>query len=324
MTNQFETALPLMPALAKRPATDQKPMSVPAMPLLIGGFPKPPMEGDGAEAGTVLRFPDDQVGTLLLSKKGEAVDVRAAAGEVLVPAGWLVQLNLPDEVSDGAVLAGVPVNGVQVLIAPGLDDEALDAIAGYRVLTYLRLGERVTDAGIRKLCGLTSLTMLSVSSEHVTDASMESLLSLTELQSVHFSPCALTDAGLATLARLPSLTSLSITAPALTDAVAAALASCPSLTDLTLDSPGLGNATINTLGTSATLKSLSLTGSFDDAGLLELAHGYPALQSASMTSEAATDDGITAVFLAGISAQLNGQWLSPKAVERLRRKAAGV
>jgi hypothetical protein len=317
-------AIPLIPAGVVPPPAPQPaeaPKTVPAMPLLIGGVPKPPTEGFSADTEIVLTFPDEAVGTLVLSKHGEGADIRTAVGEVRVPSGWTVQLNLPESVRDGAALAALPGDGVHVLIAPGLDDEALDAIAHYRVLTYLRLGDAITDAGVARLSGLGTLTMLSISSEQVSDAAMESLLPLTELLSVHLAPSALTDAGLATLARLAKVSSMSVTAPKITDAGAGALAGCGTLTDLTLNSPELGNAAVTALAASTSLRSMSLTGAFDNAGLLELTHGFPELQSARIDGEGVTTAGVMAAFAAGISAQLNGQWFSPKAVERLRRNA---
>ena len=294
-------------------------MTIPAMPLLIGGMPKPPVDADGAD-GTVLTFPETAIGTVMLTKQGEFADIRAAAGEVHVASGWTVQLNLPDAVSDGAVLAAQPPNGVHILIAAGLDDDALDGLADYRVLTYLRLGARVTPAGVAKLAHLSSLTMLSIASEHVDDAAVEQLAGLPELLSIHLDPCAVTDAGAAALTRLPKVTSISITSDRLTDAAAQVLAESPTLQNLTLHGSALTNEAIRALSTSTSLESVTLTGGFDDAGLLELVNGYPALQNARIDGPAVTDAGVMAAFAVGITAQLNGQWFSPKAAERLRQR----
>jgi hypothetical protein len=319
MSADFEIAMPLVKPRSATDPEPEEPVTIPAMPLLIGGMPKPPVDADGAD-GTVLTFPETAIGTVMLTKQGEFADIHAAAGEVSVASGWTVQLNLPDAVTDGTALAAQPSNGVHILIAAGLDDDALDALADYRVVTYLRLGAKVTPAGVAKLGHLTSLTMLSIASEHVDDAAVEHLVDLPELMSVHLDPSAVTDAGIAALTRLPKLTSLSITSDRLTDAAAQALAASPTLQNVTLHCSALTNESIRTLSASNSLESVTLTGGFDDAGLLELANGFPALQNARIDGPQVTDAGVMAAFAVGITAQLNGQWFSPKAAERLRQR----
>jgi hypothetical protein len=321
MSADFEIAMPLVKPRSATDPEPEEPVTIPAMPLLIGGVPKPPVDADGAD-GTVLTFPETAVGTVMLTKQGEFADIRSAAGEVHVTSGWTVQLNLPDAVSDGSSLAAQPPDGVHILIAPGLDDDALDALADYRVVTYLRLGEKITPAGVAKLGHLTSLTMLSIASEHVDDEAVGHLAGLSELLSIHLDPCTLTDAGVAALARLPKLTSLSITSDRLTDAAAQALAESSTLQNVTLVCSALTNETIRTLSTSSSIESITLTGGFDDEGLAELANGFPALQNARIDGPGVTDGGVMAAFAVGITAQLNGQWFSPKAAERLRQRQA--
>lgn len=319
MSADFEIAMPLVkPRSAADPEPEER-VTIPAMPLLIGGVPKPPQEAAGAD-GTVLRFPETTIGTVMLTKKGEFADVRAAAGDVQVASGWTVQLNLPDTVSDGTALAGLPPDGVHILIAAGLTDDALDAISDYRVLTYLRLGGEITAAGVAKLAHLNSLTMLSIASARVDDAAVAHLAGLAELLSVHLDPSAVTDAGIAMLARLPKVTAISVTSDRLTDAAAQALAESRTLQNVTLECSALTNETIRAFANSSTLESLTLTGGFDDAGLLELANGFPALQTARIDGPGITDAGVLAAFATGITAQLNGQWFSPKAAERLRQR----
>jgi hypothetical protein len=324
MSADFEIAMPLTRPRAADDPPPEQPTMIPAIPLLIGGVPKPPTDAEGAAAETVLTFPETAIGTVVLTKKGEFADIRPASGEVRVPSGWTVQLNLPDAYSDGTALAALPPDGVQVLIGAGLGDDAIGAIADYRMITYLRLGDKITRTGLAALGRLTSLTMLSIASAEVDDAAVEELTGLTELLSIHLAPCAVTDEGIRTLTRLPKLTSISMTSANLTDAAAQALAESPTLQYLTLECGALTNDTIRTLATSGTLETLSLTGSFDDSGLLELRHGFPALQTVRIDGPDVTDEGVLAAFAAGITAQLNGQWFSPKAAERLRQRRANA
>jgi hypothetical protein len=323
MSADFELAMPLVKPRSAADPEPEEPVTIPAMPLLIGGVPKPPEDAEGAD-GTVLRFPETAIGTVMLTKKGEFADIRAAGGDVEVAPGWTVQLNLPDPVSDGAPLGALPPNGVHILIAAGLDDDALDALADYRVLTYLRLGAKITSAGTAKVGRLNSLTMLSIASAQIDDAAVEQLAGLGELLSIHLDPCAVSDAGIAALARLPKLTTMSITSDRLTDAAAESLVASRTLQSVTLHCDALTNETIRTLAASTTLESLTLTGGFDDAGLLELANGFPALQTARIDGPGVTDAGVMAAFAVGITAQLNGQWFSPKAAERLRQRQANA
>jgi hypothetical protein len=300
-------------------------MTVPALPLLIGGIPKPPTDANGAATRIVLPFPQESVGMIVLNRAGgEAPEYISAEGDVDVAGGWSVQLNLADSVTGVNVLAALPTNGVQVLGGNGITDEGLAELSGYQALTYLRLGSVVTDAGIAHLASVSTLTMLSVSSDQITDKAIIDLAKLPALQSLHLAPSNLTDAALAALATLPALASLYVKSDSISDAGLAALASSSTLQNLTIESTSLTNAAIAALSSSTSLTSLKLTGEFDDAGLAGLLTGYSSLQDARIVGPGITNDGILNTFAAGLGPQLNGQWFSPRAVERLRnRPSAG-
>src|SRR5262245_11763395 len=128
--------------------------------------------------------------------------------------------------------AGKPVVGLRVRWTPrhaaaaGLDhrafgaaaDAAMIKVAGLKELRELSLDLPVTDAGLKRLVGLSTLHTLAVPRSRVTDAGLAHLAALDSLESLDLTATAVTDAGLKHLAKLKRLRALSLRGTAVTDA----------------------------------------------------------------------------------------------------------
>jgi hypothetical protein len=79
-------------------------------------------------------------------------------------------------------------------------------------------GTKVTDAGLKSLCGLPALQSLSLRDTEVTDAGLANLRGLTALQCLGLSWTQVTDAGLEGLRGLTALKVLSLYDTRVTDA----------------------------------------------------------------------------------------------------------
>ena len=121
---------------------------------------------------------------------------------------------------------------------PGLDDEALKAIASaFPRLDTLEVGgtgTNYTAAGIAALDRLRSLTTLRIFGESVTDAIAAELAKLDSLVTLGVGKSTLTEQGLATLSRLPKLSRLYIVNPPITDGALKALKKFRALRDINL------------------------------------------------------------------------------------------
>jgi hypothetical protein len=96
-------------------------------------------------------------------------------------------------------------------------------------------GQRITDAELRRLKPLTSLTRVIFSGAAITDAGVENLTALSKLENLGFHGTGLTDAGLQHLRQLP-------------------------LTILLLIDADIGDAGLEHLKAISTLKNLNIRG----------------------------------------------------------------
>jgi hypothetical protein len=124
-----------------------------------------------------------------------------------------------------------------ILDTTPVTDSGLACLAGLKGLVSLELAycNRVTDAGVAQLKGLTRLRRLTLCDTQVTDAGLASLAGLTDLEELDLHSAPITDAGLAHLGRLARLRELNLGYTHLTDAGLEYLKALTSLTELNLE-----------------------------------------------------------------------------------------
>jgi hypothetical protein len=141
---------------------------------------------------------------------------------------------LPAPVSD-ADLAGLNrLNHVIVLdlsACEQITDRGMSAVAQLDELTELYMsatdegapirGPTLTDLGLARLSGLTSLKLLAIDGSRVTDRGLAALKNMKSLEFIDLSSTGVTDAALQSLAKLPKLRVLRIERTAITPEAAA-------------------------------------------------------------------------------------------------------
>jgi hypothetical protein len=90
----------------------------------------------------------------------------------------------------------------------------------------------LTDAGVKELVALTSLTWLDLHARNVTDAGFNELGALKNLTQLHLNRAKITDAGLKGIVTLPKLAQLTLSYTSITDAGLSELAALKGLTKL--------------------------------------------------------------------------------------------
>ncbi len=221
-------------------------------------------------------------------------DLETLAGVRRDGAGNIVELNLretePEAVSSLLAVAGqlpklrsvllneaaltasdtrhiATISGLENLDLRGcpLGDEAVAELAALPRLKTVRLSGRdgdtaVTDAGMRSLGKLPSLTVLAIDFLPITDRGLESLAGRKSLRELYAAGTELTDAAAETLKQLPELSKLRIAAtdfgnPGMTDLAAGN----PGLVELDLsDCPGIDDAALESIGQLKSLTKLNL------------------------------------------------------------------
>ncbi|VTR97788.1 leucine-rich repeat domain-containing protein [Tuwongella immobilis] len=154
-----------------------------------------------------------QVGWLTVNKFANfRWEKQATAGSVLafrfLPGKESVIANLPAPESPFGLNLGIA----------RVTNAGLKVLAGLTSLTVLDLFDsQVTDAGLKELAGLKNLTALDLGSTQVTDAGLKELSSLTSLTTLGLMSTKVTDAGLKELAGLKNLTSLNLVGTKVTE-----------------------------------------------------------------------------------------------------------
>ncbi|PRP73531.1 hypothetical protein PROFUN_02540 [Planoprotostelium fungivorum] len=99
-----------------------------------------------------------------------------------------------------------------MIISSNITDASLADISQLRNLAELQLTgcERITDGGLEKLKGMSSIRTLWLSCTGVTDVGMQHLTTLGNLQTLVVTNCRITDLGLHHLRNLPNLNHLSL------------------------------------------------------------------------------------------------------------------
>jgi hypothetical protein len=215
-----------------------------------------------AEAETrVVHFPKDRsMGTLyvldsnLLNMKDAPPNwewLCEAAGDVTVPAGKALRLNLSKEAGDDlSPLSRLGANDLQMLYCRSVEmaDDQLQHISNLTGLQVLNLwGTGILGTGLKHLAKLDSLKRLWLGKTHVGDHELAHLLDLDSLQFLYLYGTPTTDAGMAHIGKITSLEVLSL-------------------------GRGVGDEGISHLGSLTSLRHLSVMNeSISDEGLSHLA-----------------------------------------------------
>jgi serine/threonine protein kinase/Leucine-rich repeat (LRR) protein len=135
----------------------------------------------------------------------------------------------------------------------------------------LQSNQKVNNAGLTHLKGLTNLTVLDLRSTHVSDAGLEHLKGLLKLRVLILSGTRVNDAGLVHLKRLSDLTELELVQTGVSDGGLKNLEGLTNLTKLELQETAVSNAGLEHLKGLGKLRVLVLSGTrVNDAGLVHL------------------------------------------------------
>ncbi|MGO9466808.1 MAG: leucine-rich repeat domain-containing protein [Isosphaeraceae bacterium] len=145
---------------------------------------------------------------------------------------------------------------------PRITDAGVKHLASLTSLTTLQLLRvpELTDATLAHIAGLTNLEEITLSGTAITGSGLVHLAGLKKLKSLTIPNAALDDAGLANLGRLTGLEKLYIGGAMYTDAGIASLSSLTSLTELGMGSDGCSDRCLANLSGLRQLKTLQIDG----------------------------------------------------------------
>jgi Leucine Rich repeat len=224
---------------------------------------EPPPKQDKESGTIVLNFPANRsIGKVKIQAANRSVTVHPAMGNVLVPKGSFVDLDINYEsASDLSPLMMLPPDGIYKLSLATLEitDERLKPVAhltGLRLLTLrdtdisdegigylanlkklldLNLGStEVTGKGLAKLCALP-LMSLNLNNSNVNDEGVEAIAKLKHLRVLQIGKTHITDQAMKSVAKMSQLQRLDIGYNTnITDAGISHLTKLTNLSDLTL------------------------------------------------------------------------------------------
>jgi internalin A len=177
------------------------------------------------------------------------------------------------------------------LFEPFVTDAGLAELRGLKNLYDLDIGDtdftctgrvkrpaaaRVTDAGLRHLLGLSTLSYLNLSGTQITDAGLEHLERLNKLEWLCLDDTLITDAGLAQIEELSNLEWLYLRGAQITDAGLVHLRGLTKLRELDIADTRITDAGLVHLTGLTELRSLHLSGTrVSNAGSKDLAQALP-------------------------------------------------
>ncbi len=180
------------------------------------------------------------------------------------------------------------------LTGPDITDAGLKALSGLRTLSILSLNgaSKITDVGVKELASLTSLTSLHLGNTQVTDSGLKELAPLGNLVALYLAETRVTDAGLETLVSLTKLEKLFLGSPHVTDAGMKALAAVTSLKTLVLYRTNIGDAGLRELTVLRNVGHLDLCQCrITDAGIKDLVR-FDKLTWLTLSGTQITDSGL--------------------------------
>jgi hypothetical protein len=204
-------------------------------------------------------------------------EIRKAGGEVTYdyesnPVGsppqppqpaWLVHL-LGDDFFNNIVMIGV------------FSDDLMIHLRDLPKLHSLLAGEKVTDAGLENLKGLSQLKNISLRWAQITDAGLEHVKDLTQLKDLDLTDTQVTDAGLGQLKGLENLEFLGLMGTRVTDEGLKNLKEMEHLKSLNLNGTQVTDVGLEHLKRLNQLQNLWLQGTkITDAGVDKLKQALP-------------------------------------------------
>ncbi|MCA9092570.1 MAG: hypothetical protein KDA68_03720 [Planctomycetaceae bacterium] len=160
------------------------------------------------------------------------------------------------------VAAGIPLETNRlVLTGQAVTDKSMEFVAKLENLEYLELADnRITDAGMRKIQGIQTLTTLDLTGTQVTDKIAEVVNQFHNLKSLVLSRTSVTNACLQQLNGSQKLESLRLCETGIDDDGIAHLAKFPNLTELSLRELNLTDRSLTSLSQLHELRVLELSG----------------------------------------------------------------
>jgi RNA polymerase sigma factor (sigma-70 family) len=182
---------------------------------------------------------------------------------------------------------------VDVNLDEHVGDDDLVLLRQFHRLQALRMGRRITGAGLKHLRGMTQLRELYLNhAGTITDDGLAHLEGLTGLRVLDLGYTAVTDAGLRRLRGLTRLRELRLYHTGITDAGLASLSGMKDLAFLDIGDTKVTDAGLPRLKGLAGLETLYLSETaVTDAGLAFL-RNFPRLRVLSVQSTRATDAGL--------------------------------
>ena len=217
---------------------------------------------------TVVTIPDDPAAVAALEKAGCRLTKNGD--------GVVTEIAVSSDTDIGDALknlAGIPNTTVARFGGPGMNDAAMKALAGLKVLKRLDLTDcsSIGDGTLQIIGELKTIEVLILRRAGFTDAGLVAVRNLPRLRALDVRNSNVTDAGLEHLAGMRTLVDLQLEKAKLTDAGLEKLRGLP-LKSLNLNYTGVGDAAMPVIGSLATLESLQMEASrITDAGMVELA-----------------------------------------------------
>lgn len=203
-------------------------------------------------------------------------------------------LDLSDhwELTDAhmAMLKPLPALRMLNIARTPVGDEGLEAVAHFRRLRILAVGENTTDAGIKHLQTLKNLVDLNLDRAGVTDEGLATLTSLQKLQILDLSSTRVSDRGLQILSQLPHLRSL-VLGGAITDGAGPGLGSLSALEELDFSQTQITHTGLTFLSQLPRLRAITVNRTLNDRGLEALAR-LPTLKSLDLSRTRVSDAGL--------------------------------
>lgn len=252
--------------------------------VLLGGLLiAPPLSATrGGTRTRVVRFPrDHSLGIVFTAdwtvlEAGDDARWQAlgeAMGEVSIPAGKAVRLDLSRENKDLFPLAALEPNDLQVLSCESVElgDDELKHLAHLTGLREIDLGgTTIHGAGLKHVGGLKLLKRLWLNGTQVGDNELACLLSLPSLRELGLSRTPTGEAGMVHVGKMTSLESLSLSA-GVGDEGLRRLRTLVNLRWLSAGNSGVTDEGLTHLEGMTRLESLNLDNAqITDAGLLHL------------------------------------------------------
>ncbi len=159
----------------------------------------------------------------------------------------------------------------------GITDAGMKDLAQLVTLTRLDLtGTYVGDAGLKEAAGLTNLTNLALGRTRITDAGLAELHMLKDLRLLSLGQTKITDRGVKDLVKLKGLVHLGIAGAGITDAGLGELSELESLNTLVIGGPRITDASVKQLAKFKNLKELRIGKlPISEAGVQELKAALP-------------------------------------------------